>query len=164
MFVACATSASAQQLAPRIADFPATIEADRITFYFAEPWDPMYPPNIPVDGYFVWRIMVDALQPFSVVITTDTSLRTNKPVEVLKASTVRLCADPLAGSARACHAPINAKIEIGNDHFRLVIRDTVLLRRALQERPAYYWRYIIEAGGRYDLSQQPFTYPAAKRK
>lgn len=162
VFVASASRASAQPIR-RASDEPAWVEKNRIVIFLPLPYAEMKAPEPPVAGYFVWRITVETLQPFSVVVMSDTALRTSRSADVLRASTVRLCADPTVESARACTLPTSASMEIAGDHFRIILRDAALVARVRRERPAMYWRYVVEPGGRYALTQHPFAHQAFER-
>ncbi len=139
-------------------DEPASVEKDRLVIRFPLPYELQRAPSPPVTGYFVWRMTVPTLQPFSVVVTSDTALSSAALEEVLRASTVRLCADPMVESARACTNPINASLAIAGNHFRVLIKDTALVARVRRERPAVYTRYVVYPGGRYLLTQHGFSY------
>ena len=161
-FVAWAPHAHAQPI-QRASEAPAPVDKSRITFFLPLPYDLLKVPQAPVVGYFVWRITVETAQPFSIVVTSDTALRSNKAGELLRATSVRLCADPLVESAHECNAPVSAVMEVADDHFRITIRDADLVARVRRERPPLYWRYVIEPRGRYVLSQQRFSHQIFER-
>src|SRR5262245_7275949 len=75
-------------------DDAAKCEKDKITFVLPLPYERMETPKSPVTGYYVWRVSVEMLQPLSFVVTSDTALHSVKAADVLRASSVRLCADP----------------------------------------------------------------------
>jgi len=160
--VAWVPRAQAQRVL-RTSEEPASVEKDKITFFLPLPYDRMKAPETPVIGYYVWRIIVETLRPFSIVVTSDTALRTDKSRDVLRATSVRLCADPVVESARECRAPISAKMEVEFDHFRVIIRDAELVARVRRERPESYARYVVEPGGRYVLSRQLFAHQQFER-
>lgn len=162
VLVGAASTAEAQMMR-RPSDEPAIVDKNRIVIFLPLPYEAMKPPNPPVAGYFVWRVTVETLQPFSVVVTSDTALHSSKAADVLRATTVRLCADPTVESARACTSPTSASMEVAVDHFRIILRDAALVARVRRERPAMYWRYVVEPGGRFALTQHPFAHQAFER-
>lgn len=139
-------------------DGPASVEKDRIVIRLPLPYEMQRAPTPPTPGYFVWRVTVSTLQPFSIVVTSDTALKSNASDDVLGASTVRRCGNPMVESARNCTDSLNASLAIAGDHFRLVIKDTALVARVRRERPAIYMRSVIFPGGRYRLTQHGFAY------
>ena len=161
-FVASIADAGAQ-VVRRTSDEPAHVEKEAITFFLPLPYEGTKAPDSPVAGYFVWRISVGTLQPFSLVVTSDSALRVSKTADVLKAVTVRLCADPVAESSRACVAPVAAKIVTAVDHFRIVLLDAQLIARVRRERPGSYWRYTVGPGGKVLLTQRPFAHQLFER-
>lgn len=151
------------QLAGRASDEPAVVDRNRIAFHLPLPHEGMKAPSPPVAGYHVWRVLVETFQPFSVVVTSDTALRAGSPDDVVRAINVRLCEEPLVESARDCTSPVDAALDIRGDHILLTIRDSELVGRVRRDRPAAYWRWVIEQGGRYLLTRHQFVHPVVER-
>lgn len=163
-----ASPAVAKAQPPRASSMPevptedaAKVEKNRITFFLPLP-TPRAKDSQQSPGYYTWRIFVETSQSFSIVVTSDTALRVNDPASILKASRVRLCADPLVSSALACASPIAATLEVESNQFRVIVRDAELLSRLERERPPFYRRYVVEPGGRFQQSRQGFQYMALK--
>ena len=160
--VVAASDAHAQAFL-RASDVAAKVDKKQVAFFLPLPYEGLKTPDSPSAGYFVWRINVETLQPFSLVVTSDTALRVAKASEVLKAVSVRLCADPVVESARACVSPIAATIEVESDHFRVILRDAELVARVRRERPDTYRRYVVAPGGRFLQTQHPFEHQVLER-
>ena len=136
----------------------AAVEKARIVISVPLPYDGTRRPAEPVPGYFVWRFTVATLQPFSLVVTSDTALRSNVPDQIVRASSVRLCADPLVVSALACTSPVDASLVVASNHFRVVIKEPELLARVRRDGPAWYTRYVVVPGGRFLATYHRFRY------
>lgn len=161
--IVVAVSGAQAQAFLRPSDVAAKVDKKQIVFFLPLPYEGLKTPESPRAGYFVWRINVETLQPFSLVVTSDTALRVAKASEVLKAVSVRLCADPVVESARACVSPVAATLEVASDHFRVILRDAELLSRVRRERPEAYRRYVVAPGGRFLQTQHPFEHQVFER-
>lgn len=143
------------QIIPIPADGPVVMERERMVIALPLPRGDSKSAR---SGYYIWRITSDSPRPFSVVITTDTAVRFKDAASVLRVVSARRCEDPLVVSARECKLPITNRIEVGMDHFRVIIRDPELLRSIRREPVDSVWRYVVRPGGGFVLSRVAFEY------
>lgn len=111
-----------------------------------------------VVGFYTWKLEVPGARGFSIVLASDTALRTTAVSSIAPALTLRLCPTPNSVSVRDCTIPLTAQVHFSSNAIRAVITDSALVTRIRQERPLLFLRTSIEPRGRTESAEKLFVY------
>ena len=137
----------------------AYVSPDKVTVFFPLPFERLSAPSKPFAGFYAWMFTVEeGAAGFSVVLASDTAMRTNDIDEIVKNSKLRLCADITPTNVRTCKLALNAKATALAGYLEIVITDKALVGRLLKEYPMEYWRYVYEPNGFYRIDRKRFQY------
>lgn len=114
-------------------------------------------------GYYAWRVSVNAPEPFTLVLMSDTAMRSTNLREILRASTLRMCPSAAPDSLLDCTIPIRARTDLRTDEFSLIISDKDFVNRIRRERPQLYTRSRIEPRGRIQVATKAWRYADSGR-
>ena len=142
----------------------AVVRDKQVVIAFPAPYTSAKRPASTPLSFYAWRIFVEAPVPFTMVLMADTAMRSSKPEDILRASSLRLCPTASPRSVLECTRPLEASTELYLQYFRLTIRDTSIVARMRRERPLMYWRSVIEPNGRIQLVQQRWEYEDNSRR
>jgi hypothetical protein len=151
-------SARAQPLPRAPGETKAQVYADHIRIYYPVPFELVSDPAKPVAGIFAWMFSVEEHGGFSVVLTADTAMRTSNVNNILKHSSLRLCAETTPTNVRSCTNPVKGVAKNMGGWVEIDIDDKALLARIRTERPQNYWRYVYEPNGRYRIDRKLLDY------
>ena len=141
-----------------ISDVPVTVNARTIRVGFPLRASKQGSEVPPTAGYWAWRFSTGGEEPVSVVLMSNTILRTGRVSDVVKASSLRLC--PTAQtSSLSCERRIRGRIELSDTTLFIVVEEPEIVARVNRTRPSYLWRQVIQPEGRVAVTRLCVVFP-----
>jgi hypothetical protein len=135
----------------------AQVFFERVVIKVPPPYQYVQKPHPPVAGFYAWRMSFAGQSNLTVVLRTDSALRTSSTHEVVRASTLRRCpAD--ARSVLDCTAPLLGSARVGRDAIIIEITDPDFMTLVRQRHPDAIVRHVFEPGGRFRVNHIGLRY------
>ena len=111
-----------------------------------------------VMGFYAWQLAVPGPNAFSIVLMSDSALRTTEVNEITRSLTLRRCPTAQPASLRECTIPVAALVYYEREAIRALVTDVDLVMQLRAERPLYFVRTTIEPRGRTESAEKLWIY------
>lgn len=140
----------------------AVVEKNRLVFTLAAPVVQIKTPESAKYGYYAWRLDMTARdgvsEGLSMVLVSDTAMRTNDIDDILKGSTLRLCSNPKGISVLSCKQPLESKVFAQGKHVHLEVRDSTIVSLIRSIRPRTVSSRVFEPMGKFRTDELVYSY------
>lgn len=109
-------------------------------------------------GFYSWRIDLKTTDGGSIVIASDTVMRTDNIRDIVRGSTLRRCADERDFSSQRCTTVLRDSVSVRDDVVRIVLRDSAIVARVRKDRPVTMWGSAFEPNGRFRVDRLSVEY------
>lgn len=133
------------------------VEENAVTFSFPLPYAPVKPPNPPIAGFYAWRITTVGDSAISMVLASDSPVRSNNLDQVIRTSTLRLCPST-ESQILQCVQVVRGQGKAKANGIEMTLRDTSVINRLRRLGHRTYWRYAFEPGGHFHIEKLSFAY------
>ncbi|MEP6832609.1 MAG: hypothetical protein ABJB74_04405 [Gemmatimonas sp.] len=158
----CVVTAS---LSPRVAKAQDTslvvVEKQRIEITMIPPKLRIRQTRSSMIGFYSWRVDLKTADGMSVVLVSDTVMRTDNIRDIARGSTLRRCTDGKDFSSLRCKTVMTDSVTVHGDELRIVIRDPAMVALVRKERPSTMWGSTFEPNGRFRVDRLTVEYDDA---
>jgi len=149
---AIATLASAPALAAQDTSL-VVVEKVRLVVTMIPPKLRIRQPRLAQVGFYSWRLDLKTADGLSIVLASDTVMRTDNIRDIVRGSTLRRCSDGKDFSSLRCRTPMTDSVSVRDDELRIVIRDSTIVAMVRKERPRTMWGSTFEPNGRFRVDR-----------
>ncbi len=161
--VTCVCVIAALAWAPTLAAQDTSVvvvQKDRIEITMIPPKLRIRQPRLAQTGFYSWRVDLKTSDGLSIVLASDTLMRTDNIRDIVRGSTLRGCADGKDFSSRRCHTVMTDSVSVSDrgDELRIVIRDSTIVALVRKDRPHTMWGSTFEPNGRFRVDRLSVDY------
>ena len=153
LMLGIAWAGGATQVAQAQNSTAVLVEKDRVIIDIMPPKLRVKPPRSGQYGFYAWRIDIQSGGDVSFAFTADTAMRSNGLRDIVRASSLRRCADPKDFSTLRCRIPMTDTVVVQGDGIRMLIRDPSLVAFMWKHRPTGLWGSTFEPNGQYRVDR-----------
>lgn len=129
------------------------VEKDRVEITMIPPKLRIRPPRVAQVGFYSWRLDLMTADGLSIVLASDTLMRTDNIRDIVRGSTLRRCADGKDFSSLRCQTVMTDSVSVRGDELRIVIRNPAIVATVRKDRPLTMWGSTFEPNGRFRVDR-----------
>ncbi|MEO7363492.1 MAG: hypothetical protein ABI120_24370 [Gemmatimonadaceae bacterium] len=129
------------------------VQKDRIEITMSSPKLRIRQTRLAQSGFYSWRLDLKTVDGLSIVLASDTVMRTDNIRDIVRGSTLRRCSDGKDFSSLRCRTPMSDSVSLRDDELRIVIRDSTIVAMVRKERPRTMWGSTFEPNGRFRVDR-----------
>ena len=154
--LACWCAIAASTVAPALSAQDTSlvvVEKDRVEITMIPPKLRIRQPRVSQIGFYSWRLDLKTADGLSIVLASDTLMRTDNVRDIGRGSTLRRCADGKDFSSLRCRTVMTDSVSMRGDKLRIVIRDSAIVAMVRKDRPSTMWGSTFEPNGRFRVDR-----------
>ena len=134
------------------------VEKDRVEITMIPPKLRIRQSRSALVGLYAWRIDLKTSDGLSIVIASDTVMRTDNLRDIVRGSTLRRCPPEADFSSQRCTTVMTDSVRMLGDAVRIVVRDTGIVAQVRKDRPVTMWGSTFEPNGRFRVDRLAVDY------
>lgn len=109
-------------------------------------------------GFYSWRVDLKTSDGQSIVVASDTVMRTDNIRDLVRGSTLRRCPLQPDFSSLRCNTVMPDSLTVRGDAVRIVLRDAAIVALIRKDRPLTMWGSAFEPNGRFRVDRLAVEY------
>lgn len=126
---------------------------DRVIIDVQPPKLRVRPPRTAQTGFYTWRIDIKVGDGVSIAFAADTAMRVSALRDIVRASSLRRCADPKDFSTLRCKIPMSDSVTVRGEGLRFIVRDSSIVALVRKARPTAMWASTFEPNGQFRVDR-----------
>lgn len=131
---------------------------DRVIIDIQPPKLRVRPARLAQAGFYTWRIDIQGAESVSIAFAADTVMRTTNIRDIVRASSLRRCADVKDFSTLRCKIPMSDSVTVRGDGLRFIVRDSGIVALVRKVRPTAMWASTFEPNGQFRIDRITVRY------
>lgn len=134
------------------------VEKDRMEITMIPPKLRIRQPRPAQVGFYAWRLDLKTSDGLTIVLASDTVMRTDNIRDIVRGSTLRRCPTEKDFSSLRCKTVMTDSVSMRGDALRIVVRDSAIVTQVRKDRPPTMWGSAFEPNGRFRVDRLTVDY------
>ncbi|MEO7996379.1 MAG: hypothetical protein ABI852_02980 [Gemmatimonadaceae bacterium] len=109
-------------------------------------------------GFYSWRLDMNAQPTLGIVLAADTMMRVDNLAQIVKGSSLRLCAEGKEVATSSCKTILRDTVGVHDDFVQIILRDTSIVSYFREVRPGSVRSTTFDPHGRFHLERLRVLY------